>query len=311
MNPVHRTYLVNELIRGISAIGPQFELFGQKIANYLIDEPLIHRGLNAQGHPVGNTIDSYSANGDIAAEYSAEQTYFQKPFKKLIGDYQHVRDNHPQATHVFLLSAQECGPKLGTRLTNIRSWLQRRNQITVEVFDARRIAEFIVDGLLLNDEAIQTLSPLLAPLERVRNEYAVTNLAPSPNENYLRQDAIINDLSDQIRQHRVAAIAGVSGSGKSETAVAVAAALVGEFEIVIWVVATDLQALVELRGFDVERRGRRVNVDTLLKDRSCLLVLDDLRLPLTVQQLKSHTNAKSAILGRVSYFTRATTASPI
>lgn len=296
MNPIHRTYLANELIRGIATIGPQFELFGQKVANYLIDEPLIHRGLNAQGHPVGNTIDSYSANGDIAAEYSAEQSYFQKPFKKLIGDYQHVRANHPQATQVYLLSAQQCGPKLGTRLTNIRARIQLRNHIIVEVYDARRIAEFIVDSLLLNDEAIQTLSPLLAPLERVRNEYAVTNLVPTQNENYLRQAAIINDVSDQIRKQRVAAIAGVSGSGKSETSVAVATDLAGEFEIVIWVVATDLQDLVELCGLDVERRGRRVNVDTLLKERSCLLVLDDLRLPLTLEQLKGHTNAKSAIL---------------
>lgn len=296
MNSIHRTYLVNELIRGIAAIGPQFEQFGQRVTNYLIDLPLIHRGLNAQGHPVGNTIDSYSANGEIAAEYSAEKNYFQKPFKKLIGDLQHVCKNHPQAERIYLLSAQECGPKLGTRLTNIRAWLERRKGITVEVYDARRIAEFVVDDLLLNDEAIQILSPLLAPLERVRNEYAVTNLVPAQNENYLRQDAIVNDISDQIRKHRVAAIAGVSGSGKSETAVAVATDLAEEFEIVIWAVATDLQDLVELRGWDVERRGRRVNIDTLLKERSCLLVLDDLRLSLTLEQLKEHTNAKSAIL---------------
>ena len=296
MNPSHRTYLVNELIRGIRAIGPQFELFGQKVANYLIDEPLTHRGLNAQGHPVGNTIDSYSANGEIAAEYSAEQKYFEKPFKKLTGDFQHVRANHPQAKQIFLVSAQECGPKLGTRLTNIRAWFEKRAGITIEVYDSRRIAEFIVDELLLNDEAVESLSPLLGPLERVRNEYAVTNLVPAQSDSYVRQGAIIDDISDRIRKDRVSAIAGVSGSGKSETAVAVATDLAAEFEIVIWVVATDLKALSELKGLDVERRGRRVNVDTLLKERSCLLVLDDLRIALSVAQLKQHTAPKSAIL---------------
>ncbi len=96
MNPSHRRYLVNELIRGISDIGPQFESFGQLIANYLIDEPLTHRGLNAQGLPVGNTIDSYSSNGEIAAEYSADKSYFERPYRKLLGDYQHVRTNHPK-----------------------------------------------------------------------------------------------------------------------------------------------------------------------------------------------------------------------
>jgi hypothetical protein len=51
MNPSHRRYLVNELIRGISDIGPLFESFGQKIADYLVTEDLTHRGLNANGLP--------------------------------------------------------------------------------------------------------------------------------------------------------------------------------------------------------------------------------------------------------------------
>lgn len=296
MNPSHRRYLVNELIRGISDIGPQFESFGQQVANYLIDEPLKHRGLNAQGLPVGNTIDSYSANGEIAAEYSADKSYFDRPFKKLLGDYQHVRTNHPQAKDIYLLAAQECGPKLGTRLTNIRHWLQKRSGITVEVYDSRRIAEFIVDELLLNDEAIETLASILGPLQRVRDEYAATNLVPAQSDNYVRQDNVINDIVSRIHRDRVAAIAGVSGSGKSENAVTVSTVLAGKFEIVIWVVATELRDLTELQGLDVERRGRRVNVVTLLKERSCLLILDDLRLKLTLDQLSTYTNDTSAIL---------------
>lgn len=296
MNPSHRRYLVNELVRGISDIGPLFESFGQKIADHLVHEPLTHRGLNADGLPVGNTIDSYSANGEIAAEYSADKTYFDKPFKKLLGDYLHVRSNHPQAKQIYLLAGQQCGPKLGTRLTNIRNWLEKRKAITVEVYDSRRIAEFIVDELLLNDEAVESLAPTLGPLQRVRDEYAATNLVPAQSEYYIRQDDIIDEVMSQIRRDRVAAIAGVSGSGKSENAVAVSKELASEFEIVIWVVATDLRDRAELKGLDVERRGRRVNVDTLLKERSCLLILDDLRTPLTRDQLKQHTDATSAIL---------------
>lgn len=296
MNPVHRTYLVNELIRGIETIGPLFELFGQKVADYLIDEPLLHRGLNPEGQPVGNTIDSYSATGTIAAEYSSEEKYFQKPFTKLVSDFKHVLVNHPQATRIYLLGGRECGPKLRTRLTNFHDRVKKRRGITVEIYDSRRIAEFIVDELLLHDEAVDTLSPLLAPLERVRNEYAVTDLVPMQNEDYVRQPDIINAITNRIRHDRLAAMAGVSGAGKSENAVAIAVELKGDFEIVIWVVATDLRDLSELRGLDVERRGRRVNVDTLLKERSCLLVLDDLRLPLSVEELKPHVNARSAIL---------------
>tara|TARA_R110002049_G_scaffold263231_2_gene439433 strand:- start:24 stop:2813 length:2790 start_codon:yes stop_codon:yes gene_type:complete len=296
MNPSHRTYLISELSRGIHSVGPQFEIFGQKIADYLIEEPLNHPGLNTLGFPVGNTIDSVSEDGKVAVEYSAEKKYFEKPFKKLIGDFQHARTNHPQVENIYLFSAQECGPKLKTRLTNIREWLKKRYGITVKVYDSRRIAEFIVDDLLLNDEAVETLSPFLAPLERVRNEYAVTNLVPSQSDNYIRQDSVIEEISSQIREHRVSAIAGVSGSGKSETAVAVSKVIESEFEIVIWIVATDLKDITELKGFDVERRGRKVNINTLLRERSCLLVLDDLRIPLSIDELGQHTDDTSAIL---------------
>ncbi|MCY3008138.1 MAG: tetratricopeptide repeat protein [Planctomycetota bacterium] len=296
MNPSHRRYLVNELIRGISDIGPLFESFGQKIADYLVTEDLTHRGLNANGLPVGHTIDSYSASGEIAFQYSAEKNYFEKPFKKLCGDYRHVRSNHPQANRIFLLSAQDCGPKLGTRLTNIRGWLSNRRGISVEVYDSRRIAEFIVDDLLLNDDATDCLSSILGPLARIRDEYAVTNLVPSQSDHYVRQINVIDEVASRIRRDRIAAIAGVSGSGKTETAVAVSNELAKEFDLVVWVVATEVRDFAELKGLDVERRGRRVNIDTLLQERSCLLVLDDLRIPQTVAQMQSRTNNRSAIL---------------
>lgn len=149
---------------------------------------------------------------------------------------------------------------------------------------------------LLFGNFIESLSSMLGPLQRVRDEYAATNLVPTQSDNYVRQDDVIDEVVSQIRRERVAAIAGVSGSGKSENAVAVSKELATEFEIVIWVVAKDLQELTELQGLDVERRGRRVNVDTLLKERSCLLILDDLRVKLSLEQLRPYADDSSAIL---------------
>ena len=87
MNPSHRRYLVNELIRGISDIGPQFESFGQRVMDHLVKEPLIHRGQNKKDFPVGHTIDSYSQSGEIAAEYSADEKYFEMPLKNAVRNF--------------------------------------------------------------------------------------------------------------------------------------------------------------------------------------------------------------------------------
>lgn len=296
MQTTHRNYLIEELIRGIAAIGPLFETFGQRVADYLIEDRLIHRGLNAKGMPVGNTVDSNTVEGNIVVEYSADQTYFKKPFKKLKGDIKHALNNHPQVKHIYLLAGQVCGPTLDTRLANLRHRTAKRFGVIIDVHDARRIAEMIFDELLLNDEAIETLSPFLAPLERIRNEYAATQLLPTSNSSYIPQQDTIDELIDHIKTKRFVGLAGVSGSGKSEAAVEVANQLKVDFELTVWISASELREIKELEGIDVERCGRNVSVASLLRSRSCLLILDDLKLMWSIDEFSTYLGADSAII---------------
>lgn len=296
LTPAHRRFLISELIKGIEVIGPEYEAFGTRLVDYLVKNKMRHRGLNSHGHPVGHTVDSVSESGDIAAEYSAEHGYFDGGFTKIFKDLRHSHESHHQATRILLLSSQECGPKVHTRLVNLQSRIKRWMGIDLEVYDARRQAEFIVDHLLPNDTAIDALSPYVRPMKSIRTEFASTNLMPQLGSKYMRRPTVETELVRLIRSERFAALAGMSGTGKSETAVAVSYDLFANFEMMIWVSATEVQALTDLQGLEIERRGHRINLLHLLRERSCLVILDDIRVNLSADDFKQYCGMKSAIL---------------
>lgn len=296
LSPAHRRFLIKELMSGIETIGPEYEAFGTRFVDCIADETMQHRGLNPEGHPVGHTVDSVSETGDVAAEYSAESDYFKPPFSKIRNDVRHSREEHPQANRVLLLSSRECGPKAHTRLVNLRARVKRWMNINLEIYDCRRQAEIIVDELLLDDRAVDSLSPYVAPLEKVRAESAATNLVPRLSPSYIGRTETETSLLQLLRAERVAVLAGMSGTGKSETSVAVANELINEFEMVVWVPASTIVEVNNLQAFQVERREHRVNLLHLLRERSCLVILDDLRLGLSTADLKQYCGKDSAIL---------------
>jgi hypothetical protein len=57
-----------------------------------------------------------------------------------------------------------------------------------------------------------------------------------------------------------------------------------------------LNSITNLNSIDVERRGQAVNLLYLLRERSCLAVLDDLQLGLSIADLKKYCGDRSAIL---------------
>ncbi len=91
-------------------------------------------------------------------------------------------------------------------------------------------------------------------------------------------------------------MAGHGGSGKTQACAAVAAELRSKFDLVVWIDGSCIQALEDLHAIDVARRGIKQNVPTLLRDRRCLLVLDDLTADLDLEALLGLCGQQSAIL---------------
>lgn len=296
LSTVHRNYLIIELMKGIEAIGLPFESYGNRLADQLAGQKLVHRGASPGGNPVGHVLDSVSADGTVAAEYSSQGNYFDDPFKKLTGDIEHCLNIGPNVKKLFLVSSRECGPKAQTELNKRFAAYKKNNDLQVELYDSRRQAEFIVDIVLLNDDATDELAQYVAPLERVRSEYAATHTLPAQSPTYIAQKAMELEVRTTLQADTACVVAGMSGSGKSEVTVAVARSLRSAFDVVVWVPASKIASLDDLRAVELERRGHRINLLYLLQHRSCLLILDDLQLGTTTEELRKLCGPRSAVL---------------
>jgi tetratricopeptide (TPR) repeat protein len=295
VSPALRQLFINQLSAGIELVGPQFEAFGQIMIDAISPVPVVHAGLNPLGHPVGHVVDSLASDGSVVAEYTSDENSFVRPYRKLKSDCEHARTTQPNAKTVYLVSSRECGPKARSQLTRMASVLAR-NGVTVEIYDRVRLATYIVDRLLLDEEAAGRLEPLLGPLALIRTQYAASNLVPLEQPGYRARPLVLAELNRRLAAHPVVVICGISGAGKSELAAEAARAAKGRYDCVLWCRAADLASVAELASVYVERRGRSANFRSLLEAGRCLLVLDDLNPRITAAALAPLCGPESNII---------------
>lgn len=299
MREAQRSEHLDRLINGINKIGggAAFERFGAKFLDHHLNAGLVHRGLNTQLNPIGGTVDSVDDAGRIAAEYSIDKQYFHGRWVKPTNDLLHVLHMHPKVQDIYLVSSQTATvEEVNTAKDRVSAWpgLQHR---TIHYYDARRIAEVIIDELLLDDAAIRALVEHLPVLERVLNEHQATLVLPAvdPCRVVLRsvEQAINAALNDA---NPVVAISGLPGSGKSDAAAAYASSQGDRYQTPIWVEGTELTRVSDLTSLSLWRGGADLNVAGMLRTRRCLLIIDDLPPHIGLRDLKPLASPGSHIL---------------
>lgn len=296
MTPSQERYYIAQLVQAVSNLGPDFEAFGARFVDHVHGGELLHRGQNIQGSPVGYVVDTMSHNGDFVAEYSAEAGYFSGKYSKPAKDWKHVCESVPHVKEVWLVSSREMGPQATTRLGRFVARVQRRRGIRLRFWGAREIAETIVRDLLLSDSAVQALSPYLATLQNLVDESVLSQQVPKPSEALQVQPDLERVIIERLEREQVVGLAGLSGSGKSEAAAAVARVAADRYDLVVWLPTPTALHVSDLTAVEVERLGRRMNVLGLLRARRCLLILDDLRSELSVAGLRAACGPGSGVL---------------
>ena len=299
MREAQRVEHIDRLIDGIKLIGPgpMFERFGAKFLDHHLGVELVHRGLNAQLNPVGGTVDSVDDPGRVAGEYSIEKDYFQARWEKPTNDLLHVLRTHPDVKDIYLLSSQ-LATAAGIKAAKARAgaWPGFADR-TIHFYDARRIAEAIVDEMLLDDGAMRALVEHLPVLDRILNEHRATLTLPAVDPRRVALPSVEAAIDAALSEESpVVAISGLAGTGKSDAAAAYADSRRDLYNVPMWLEGSELAKLADLRAQRLWRGGADLNVAGLLKSRACLLVIDDLPPEIALADLKALCGRESRIL---------------
>lgn len=276
MNSYLRNSSIVRIMAAMDATAPRFEEFGGKFMNYLLTVPLNHRGLNVLGHSVGYTVDSYDDKATVVGQYSAEKRYFDGLAEKPVDDILHSLRMKPTTTDIFLIALELCEPleeeRIRTRLINSPGFVGR----TIHFYNRRRIAEYMVDYLLVSDSAVETLGQYLPILPEISAEHSSNLLVPKTTQGYQERQEVERVVRERLNNEKCLFLTGAGGLGKSQIAAAYAQAEAANFEVVIWADGSRIKDVNDLHALEMGRAGVKRNVVSLLGTRRCLLIIDDL-----------------------------------
>ncbi|WP_272573186.1 MULTISPECIES: hypothetical protein [Morganellaceae] len=277
--------------------GSTFERFGYIIVEQVFsDYELNHRGTNLAGAPVGHVVDTFSSCSQVVAEYSTDAGYF-IDFRKIENDKIHALEHYPESLKtLFLLSNRECPPKSQRRVTELVSNAEATNSIELIIWDARKIAEYIVNDLLFDEAVTERLAHFLPSIQTIRNESALNLTLPKVEDSYQPRADIESELSHRLLTGHSCVVVGFGGAGKTNLAIAIANSIKEEFDLALWLDASEVQNLDDLGHYDVYRNGHQVNILGLLKSKKILLILDNLFAPVSQQHLEDICFNESVIL---------------
>lgn len=274
MHARQRARFVAILVEDIARMPADFETFGYRIIDRLQPDTWDHRGTNVSGFPVKSVVDSM-AGVVKAAEYTIQKDYFtDEDHEKLLGDIRHAVTTHSTVKNVWLLSSMLA---TGGEMTRARGLVATMySHLSVEILDARRIANFIVENLD-NDAFVRSIEGYLPVLAAVRHEHALSHQIP-PRDGYVERPVDEQALHDALTARRVVVLSGVSGAGKSALAATVAERIrsASDYDLVLWQDAEHLKDVEALRTVSVDRFGEPANLLGFLDRRKCLVVLDNL-----------------------------------
>jgi len=177
MNEELRRRYVRDLIADLGQVGgARLEQWIKPLWDHLAGGLVTARGLNPEGAPVPGTLDAIWPD-DSVSEASSDSSYFKKPYDKPRNDFRHVIEEAPEAKIIRLFATETAGPKASSLIARAKQRLVRRGY-ELDLWDGRRIAEYIVDCLLTDERFVTRVSDALPNLRRISEQNAASNRVP-------------------------------------------------------------------------------------------------------------------------------------
>jgi hypothetical protein len=296
MNPKRKTAQIDRRAVAIGYVATDFERFGALFLDALLQIPMNHQGTNLLGYAVAGVVDSVSDDGRVAAEYSAVEDYFAGEMLKADSDLKKALGRKPSAKDIFLLSGQRKRPQIAQAFeTRVRGWPSMTGK-TLHLWGAEEIATHLVGELIFSDAVVRRLAHYLPELQRIRDEEAVSRLAPPPDRLHLIRADVSRELSRRLQGQAIVCISGIGGLGKSVAAAAFAAEHDNDYDLLIWLDRGKVHRPQDLETLPLVRGGELRNIAALLRTRACLLVIDDADPILPIDALVALCGPRSHII---------------
>jgi hypothetical protein len=171
-----------------------------------------------------------------------------------------------------------------------------RRGYELDLWDGRRIAEYVVDRLLIDERFVLRVGDALPNLRRISEQNAASGRVPTLDPLYGGRDKEELEILARLKAYKCVVLSGFGGIGKTELACSVANRLRHDFELVIWADGDRLGGWESLRAYDVRLNGYRLNILHLLASHKTLLVLDNINLDIDTDAIVELCRLESWIL---------------
>ena len=222
--------IIKDLMSEISCLGAtELELVGHNVVGIREGNKMVHHGINKDYKPVGYTVDSFSEDSMVVAEYSTEQGYFENKdnspkknapsFTKIEKDIQHALDHRkPQGPdRIYLITNQEEPPSFRAKF-NVTP-IGRTHGGKLVFLDARELAKEVYQQSTNNPDCAAFYRQYFPGFSQDLDNYEYYGKLPAPCDGHIYDQGINDALAKHFGVKSVCVLHGVSGSGKTQAAI--------------------------------------------------------------------------------------------
>ena len=279
--------VIKELMSEISCLGAaELELIGHNVVGIRENNRMIHHGINKDYKPVKCTVDSFSEDSLVVAEYSSEQGYFDdrgdsseiklSSFPKIEKDIRHALDHRkPQGPdRIYLITNQEEPPSFRTKF-NATS-LGQSHGVKIVLLDARELAKEVYQQSTNNPHCAVFYRQFFSGFSQNLDNYEYYGKLPAPCDGYIHDTGIHHALTKHFESNCICILHGISGSGKTQAAIDFVHHNSNVFENYVWISGKDWLKDTSLSAIKRSRGGVPVNIVGLFNISKTILVIDGL-----------------------------------
>jgi len=260
------------------------EIVGHGLVELLENKRLVHHGINKDYKFVGYTVDSFSDDSTVIAQYSTQDGYFKDTgsvnlpvFEKLEGDVQSAERHRPRTgdTKIYLISTEEENPSFRAKF-NGTPLAQKLGNVLI-ILDARELAKRIYDLSIEKPDAATFFSEFFPEFGQALENFEYFGRLPAKCANHQSNDNALTAMRDHFAGgSTVAVLHGLSGSGKTQAAIDFIHKESTNFDNYVWLASGDWTPDTPLSAVSRRRGGKPLNVVGSFNSAKTILVVDRL-----------------------------------